>query len=139
MKVIDLERYSKVPADAIRHYTGMGLLRPKRDPSNGYRYYQPADVERVRFIYKIKTLGFRLAEIGQILSHTKKGKSSCPDVRDIVQTRIDENRQKLNELEMLQTHMENTLDQWRAMPNKAPDGDSIGHLIESVTEIVNGA
>jgi len=137
MKVSKLAMCSNVPADAIRHYSGMGLLQPKRDPSNGYKIYQAADIERVRFIYKVKTLGFRLTEIGQILSHADKGKTPCPDVCDMVQTRIEENRQKLNELEILQTLMQNALNQWRTLPEKAPNRESISHLIESVAKNID--
>lgn len=132
MMVGELARRSSVTAEAIRHYTDKGLLRPKRDSVNGYKIYQAADVSRVRFIRQAKQLGFTLTEIGRILSHADKGKSPCPEVRDMIQAKIDENRRRLNEIETLQTRMESALSQWRSMPDKVPDGDSICHLIESV-------
>jgi len=137
LKVSDLARHSDVTATAIRHYTGEGLLSPTRNPSNGYQYYQYKDIERVRFILQAKKLGFRISEIGKILAHADKGRSPCPDVRDIVKERAEENRRKLIELELLQSRMEDAIHQWNVMPNKAPSRDSICHLIESVTEIMN--
>ena len=134
MTVGELAKLSKVTTETIRHYTDKGLLRPKRNPKNGYKMYREADIMRLRFIRQAKQLGFTLTEVGQILSHADQGKSPCPDVRDIVQTRIKENRLRLDELLALQTRMEGALDQWRAMPDQLPDGDSICHLIESVAK-----
>lgn len=136
MKVTELARRSAVTAEAIRHYTDKQLLRPKRDAANGYKIYQEADVGRVRFIRQAKQLGFTLTEVGLILSHAGKGTSPCPEVRDMIQAKIEENRGRLIEIQTLQTRMEKALDQWRAMPDKAPDGDSICHLIEAVAEVM---
>lgn len=138
MKVGELARHAAVTAETIRHYTDKGLLRPKRDSTNGYKIYRVADVSRVRFICQAKQLGFSLAEISRILSHADKGKSPCPEVRDMIQAKIDENRRRLIEIETLQTRMEKALSQWRDMPDKIPDGDSICHLIESVAGINEG-
>jgi len=139
MMVGELARRSSVTAEAIRHYTDKGLLRPKRDSVNGYKIYQAADIGRVRFIRQAKQLGFTLTEIGRILSHADKGKSPCPEVRDMIQAKIDANRRRLNEIETLQKRMESALSQWRSMPDKVPDGDSICHLIESVAGIADEA
>jgi len=132
LKVSELARRSAVTAETIRHYTAKGLLRPGRDAANGYKIYRAADVGRVRFICQAKQLGFTLNEIARILSHADKGRSPCPEVRNMIQAKIVANRRRVNELEKLQIHMENALDQWRSMPDKAPDGDSVCHLIESV-------
>ncbi len=56
----------------------------------------------------------------------------------MIQEKIEGNRHRLNQLETLQRRMENALDQWRTMPDKVPNGDSICHLIESVTQIMEG-
>jgi DNA-binding transcriptional MerR regulator len=134
LTVSELAHCSAVTVEAIRHYTDKGLLQPKRENANGYRIYQLADVGRVRFIRQAKLLGFTLNEIDRILSHADKGRSPCSDVRDMIRDKITSNRRRLDELEKLQMNMEHALDQWRAMPDKAPDGDSICHLIESVVK-----
>ena len=46
--------------------------------------------------------------------------------------RIDENRQRLDELLALQVRMEQALKKWGDMPDGVPDGHSVCHLIESV-------
>ncbi len=132
-----LAKKSDVPIYTVRHYTKIGLLKPRRDPRNGYKVYQFSDATRLKFILAAKNLGFTLAEISQILDEAKHGNSPCPLVRDIVKIRIDENKRKILKLQKLQKKMEKSLSDWAKMEDSLPDGDSVCHLIESVAEIKN--
>ena len=89
----------------------------------------------LRFIRRAKRLGYTLADIAAILRESGKGKSPCPRVRDIIRRRIKENRKELDELATLQIRMEKALAKWEKMPNKVPDGESVCHLIESVSDL----
>lgn len=53
-------------------------------------------------------------------------------VREIIERRIDENRQKLTELMELQWRIEHALSDWRERPDRLLDGERVCHLIESV-------
>ena len=130
-QVKQLAKLCKVPADTVRHYTRIGLLKPDRDPDNGYYKYRVSDSKRLEFIKKAKSLGYSLKEIEQILAESRKGKSPCPMVRELINRRIHENRAHLEQLMELQNRMETALISWENMPNGVPDGDSICHLIES--------
>ena len=131
-QVKELADICKVPPDTIRHYTRIGLLRPARDPENGYRKYTISDSKRLNFIRKAKSLGYSLKEIEHILTESLKGNSPCPLVRDLIKHRIDANRAKLEQLMELQISMEQALARWEKMSDGIPDGNSICHLIESV-------
>ncbi|MCW5958988.1 MAG: MerR family transcriptional regulator [Pyrinomonadaceae bacterium] len=126
-----------VPVYTVRHYTRIGLLKPTRNPGNGYKVYNFSDAVRLRFIMAAKDLGFTLAEISHILDKAKRGSSPCPMVREIVEQRIEENKKKIREMQKLQMKMEKSLDAWTAMENSMPNGDSICHLIESVADVEN--
>jgi DNA-binding transcriptional MerR regulator len=52
---------------ALRFYEGHGLIRPARAPS-GYRTYDPASVETLRFIARAKRLGLSLDEISDLVA-----------------------------------------------------------------------
>ena len=134
-QVKELANLCRVPADTVRHYTRIGLLRPDRDPVNGYYKYHPSDSKRLEFIKKAKSLGFSLKEIEHILAESRKGTSPCPMVRELISQRIVDNREHLEQLMELQIRMENALESWKKMPDGAPDGISICHLIESVDRI----
>ena len=131
-RVKELAKLCQVPPDTIRHYTRIGLLSPRRDPVNGYRQYTVGDSKRLDFIRKAKSLGFSLKEIEHILAESRKGKSPCPLVRDLMSQRIRANRARLEHLMELQTRMELALTDWAKMPDGVPDGDSVCYLIESV-------
>ena len=134
-----LAKRAEVPLFTVRYYTRIGLLKPSRQPSNGYKIYQPSDATRLRFIVAAKELGFTLAEISQILGEAKHGNSPCPMVREIVERRIEENKRKIEELKQLQKKMKRALADWSEMENAMPNGDSVCHLIESVAEMQKSA
>lgn len=131
--VNELAIRSKAPAHVVRYYVRIGLIRPVDKQENGYRLFTSEDAARIRFIRMAKHLGFTLNEIKQITRHADVGESPCDDVRMIIQHRIEENRVKIDEMTKLQTRMEEALERWQQMPNGIPDGESICHLIESVS------
>lgn len=131
MTVNDLSRRTGVTSHAVRYYSRIGLLKPGRNPDNGYRLFDRGDLARLQFIRQAQSLGFTLEEISEILAESEHGRSPCPKVRDILRRRIEENHRKLAELMDLQSRMEEALDHWEAMPDGVPDGHSVCHLIES--------
>jgi len=132
MTVKELADAANLTAEAVRYYTRIGLLCPERDPYNGYRKFSHADIHRLRFIHRAKSLGFTLAEITLVFADVESGQSPCPRVRDILQQRIEQNHQKIEALLDLQARMEVAASQWRAIPDGDPDGDSICCLIEAI-------
>ncbi|NIO43384.1 MAG: MerR family DNA-binding protein [Burkholderiales bacterium] len=135
LTVIELSRHSNVRPHVVRYYSRIGLLSPARNPDNGYKLFAYSDVPRLIFIRQAQRLGYTLEEIREILDESSQGKSPCHRVREILQQRIEENRQKLDELIQLQNRMEDALQQWGEMPDGMPDGTSVCHLIESAAGI----
>lgn len=131
LTVTELANRSGATPHAVRYYTRKGLLRPERNPDNGYRLYKYDEVSWLRFIQQAKRLGYTLNEIREILHDSDDHQSPCPRVREILLRRIDENRRQLDELVALQSRMEKALAQWADMPDGIPDGRSVCHLIES--------
>ncbi|MDH5216740.1 MAG: MerR family DNA-binding protein [Gammaproteobacteria bacterium] len=134
MRVIDIASKASVSPHTVRYYTKLGMLVPGVDSDNGYKVYAKSDLVRLRFITHAKSLGFTLNEIQDILSDSEQGKTPCPNVRGLLQRRIEENRQKIIELQALQKRMEDALQEWEHMPDQSPTGDVVCHLIESVSE-----
>ena len=129
-----LAKRAGVPLFTVRYYTRIGLLKPSRDLRNGYRVYKQSDKDRLNFISAAKDLGFILSEIEEILDNAVHGDSPCPMVREIVVRRIEENREKIRELERLQTRLEGAAELWKTMKDSEPDGHSVCRLIESFGE-----
>ena len=132
LTVSELSKVAKITPDTVRHYVRIGLLTPARNPENGYKLFSADDIKRVNFIQLAKTLGFSLCDIKTIFEHSEAGHSPCPAVREMIQKRMEENRRKLDELSRLQQRMDDALLRWRDMPDGAPNGEAICHLIESM-------
>lgn len=135
MHVNELAKLSGVPAHVIRYYTQIELLRPTRDPKNRYRDYAPADVYRVKFIRRAKSLSFTLHDVREILANADSGISPCSAVRGIVKLRARENHERLTKMQRLQARVEEAVLMWETMPDKRPDHQSLCHLIDSVAKV----
>jgi len=130
-----LADYSGVPVEIVRYYTRRGLLKPVRNRRNNYNSYPESNVARLRFIRLAKNLGYKLTEIVDIFEQSDRGDSPCPLAREIIEHRIVDNRQKLDEMSKLQSRIEAAAAHWATLPDKAPDGNTVCHLIESTGEI----
>lgn len=135
MRVSELARTAEVTPDLVRYYTRIGLLHPRKDGYNGYRRFNRADLGRLRFVLQAKRLGFKLSEVERIVSMADHGHTPCPVVREIVQERIVETRQRLDEITVLQLRLERALSLWEEMPDGGPDGDQVCALIEATSEV----
>jgi len=133
LQVKDIACAANVSTDAVRFYTKKGILKPVRNKENNYQMYSRADLVRLRFISKAKILGYTLNEIKQITDASEKKETPCPLVRNIIKKRIENNKKQFEEAMELQKRMEKALRQWEDMDDAIPIGDSICHLIESVT------
>ncbi|MFH9757727.1 MerR family transcriptional regulator [Streptomyces anulatus] len=65
----EFARLSRLSAKALRRYAELGLLRPALvDPVNGYRYYDPAQVEGARLVAWLRRIGMPLSRIGRLVA-----------------------------------------------------------------------
>ena len=67
MTIGQLARESGVKTDTIRYYETLKLIEPVGRTNAGYRLYDASSSNRVAFIKRAKTLGFKLSEIQQLL------------------------------------------------------------------------
>jgi DNA-binding transcriptional MerR regulator/effector-binding domain-containing protein len=64
----DFATFTQVSVKTFRHWERVGVLSPARiDPSNGYRYYEAAQVTTVHRIAALQMLGLTLASIRELL------------------------------------------------------------------------
>jgi DNA-binding transcriptional MerR regulator len=66
--IAQVARMSKVTSRTLRHYDAIGLLRPARVASNGYRHYERDQLVRLQQILLLRDLGLGLEAIGKILA-----------------------------------------------------------------------
>lgn len=83
--------------DTLRYYEREGLLPKPRRTASRYRLYDEAAIARLRFINRAKSLGFTLAEIGELLL-LNDGGGNRRSVRAIAERRVAEVTRKIDEL-----------------------------------------
>ena len=68
LKIGDFSKLSRISIRMLRHYDEIGLLKPEVvDDLSGYRYYGVSQLPLAERIQVLKSMGFGLAVIGEIL------------------------------------------------------------------------
>jgi MerR family copper efflux transcriptional regulator len=88
MQISELARQSGVPAKTIRYYESVGLLPAPARAGNNYRHYDPAVLDRLRFIASARSLGFALADVGELLAARDAGDAPCERVLDALDAQL---------------------------------------------------
>lgn len=126
MRVTELARAGGVTAETVRHYTREGLLRPQRDPCNGYQLYDEEALGRLRFIDCLRSLGVGLPAIKQILCWTNQDN---PKVIDKCAPLADQGRYIRLRIQELQA-----ISQWLESID-TDDDPSLRQLIEALGSV----
>ena len=130
--VSQLARQLDISADTVRHYVRCGLLKPERDPNNGYKRFSAKDEHNLKFILQAKALGFSLQDIQTIMEQADSGQSPCPQVRLIMEARLKETAVKLSAMQASYQRMQGAVQRWQKQPDCTPTGQHICHLIEDL-------
>ncbi len=67
MNIHEVVKLSGVSVRTLHHYDTLGLLRPGRNPDNGYREYTDGDMDLLQQILFFRECGFPLAKIAKLL------------------------------------------------------------------------
>jgi DNA-binding transcriptional MerR regulator len=97
--------------DAVRYYERLGLLSPSERSAAGYRLYDHAALERLRFIRGAQRLGLRLREIGELLEVVDRGQCPCGHTETLLGQRLAEVDQELARLGALRDELARLLAQ----------------------------
>jgi len=92
---------SGVSAKAIRYYESIGLIRPAIRAGNGYRDFDAQDVHVLRFVHRARSLGFSVAEVGDLIALYGDSTRASGDVRHIALQAIERIGAKIGELESM--------------------------------------
>lgn len=137
MTVNDLARRAGIPAHVVRYYTQCGLLRPARNTRNAYREYGDEDLRRLKFICKVKTLGFTLSEIDTILRAVDDDATRLSTVRDLLRSRAERYEEELLSAQRLQQRIMEAVERWNE-PDGTAEPVKLQRLIDAVVQHDDG-
>jgi DNA-binding transcriptional MerR regulator len=98
LRVGDLARATGKSVRAIHLYEELGLLQPATRSSGGFRLYDPAAVERVRWISLLHGLGFSLQEMRELVRSwwgAGLGPSAMEQLRALFERKLAETREAM--------------------------------------------
>ncbi len=97
MNIADVARRSGLPAKTIRYYEEIGLIRPARS-ANGYRAFAGADLHKLAFLGRARSLGFSIEECRKLLALWEDRSRASADVKALAEAHLREIDAKIAEL-----------------------------------------
>lgn len=91
-----------VSAKMIRHYEATGLVPPASRTFANYRLYNDADLHRLRFIRRARTLGFSMAQIAQLLGLWSDPDRSSAEVKALAEAHAADLEARIREMQAMQ-------------------------------------
>ena len=128
MQIGKLGGRAGLSAKTIRYYESIGILPEPDRTSSGYRQYDDAAVERLRFIKAAQAVGFSLGEIREILAFGDRGEAPCLHVTQLMEERIHSLSEHIRGLEKMRSELERLVTKAKTLPG--PNLGTFCHIIE---------
>jgi DNA-binding transcriptional MerR regulator len=129
MRIGELAALSGVPAKTIRYYESLGVLPTAPRTSSRYRIYDGEALDRLAFIRAAQAVGFRLAEIRQILALRDHGETPCNYVLQLLAIRSKEVEQRIEELVALRGELRLLVERAEELDPDDCDPRGVCHLV----------
>jgi len=104
----DLAKATGCNLETIRYYENIGILAHPPRTAKGYRIYGGGDVRRLRFVMRMRDLGFNLEEVRGVLSLVDGGTQTCAEVHDRTRAHLSTVRAKIADLQRIEQVLEET-------------------------------
>lgn len=110
MNIGQLARRAGVPIDTVRYYERQQLLPTARRSAAGYRIFDEDAVQRLRFIRRAKALGFRLEEVGELLTLSAERGRDMAGVHQTAAARLADIDLRMRELQRMRDALAQLVD-----------------------------
>ena len=103
--IAELAGQAGVKPDTLRYYERIGLLTSPRRTSGAHRRYDPATLDRLRFIQGAQRLGLRLDQIGDLLAIRDTGECPCEPAATLLRRRLTDLDEEIARLTTLRAEL----------------------------------
>lgn len=101
MQIGEVAHKVGLATSAIRFYEEKGLIPEPKRTASGYRDYHSSVLDRLQFIRAGQAVGLTLQELSQVLAIRDRGESPCRHVAELLDDKISEVDQRINDLRAL--------------------------------------
>lgn len=108
-----LAKEAGVPTSTVRYYERIGLVAPEGRSSGNYRVYTTQALERLRFIRAAQATGFTLDDVTALLNLRDGTTAPCKEVQTLVEDRLADTEQRLQDLRHVQSVLKASLNMCR--------------------------
>ena len=132
MRIGELAEKLEVNPRTLRFYETVGLLPEPDRTTSGYRDYDDAAVERVRFIQSAQRLGLSLDDIKEILAFKDRDELPCAYVLGVIDKEAATLDEKIAELQALRDDLQSLRSKARRIPKSdLAKKARVCHIIEN--------
>ena len=94
-------KLSNLTVKTVRYYADIGLVKPLKNSSSGYRDFSEDDLAQLQFVAKARKFSFSIQECEELLSLYSDKNRSSKEVKALTLEKISEIDTKLIELKDL--------------------------------------
>ena len=109
-KIGEVANILGVSADTIRYYEKAGIVYSKKDPSNGYRYFTPADIYALLDVLFYRSMDIPVEEVRNIMNFYQHR-----DVKKLLEQKQEQVQAKIREQQVLLERIRATIEDYRIM------------------------
>jgi MerR family transcriptional regulator, copper efflux regulator len=113
LRIGDVSKRTGKTVRAIHLYEELGLLQPATRSSGGFRLYEPSVVERVRWIELLRSLGFSLQEMRELVSAwwgAGLGTEAMDTLRALFKRKLEAARESVLRFQQLERELADVLE-----------------------------
>ena len=101
MNIGKAAKLSNLTVKTVRYYADIGLVKPLKNTSTGYRDFSDDDLAQLQFVAKARKFNFSIQECEELLSLNSDKNRSSKEVKALTLEKISEIDAKLIELKDL--------------------------------------
>lgn len=110
--------------DALRYYERVGIIVPVGRTDGGFRIYNAATVDRLRFAKQAQLHGLTLAEIRELVQvDTRPGVGRCRRVQRLLQRKLADLDERLRQLHEFRRALDDYLAQCNRTLAESPEAE----------------
>lgn len=127
--ISQVAKAANLPATTVRYYERVGLVEPEDRSAGNYRLYSEESLRKLKFIRSAQAIGFTLDDVKALLSTPDNTAVSCREVQSLIEERLAEVTERLNDLRHVQRVLRSSLEKC-----KETESSDCCHIIETLRE-----